>query len=179
MLNLITSAMDGCTVSRDTIHPRRGGTIKITATLLGAVLLTGGALCAMAQDQIDKTSRFKSGQVWMMGQAITVTILAIEDVHKLGRVVHVRVDKIPLQSCGEVHLTRAIEHLAVTEKMMLKGGLVLSKENVDLPESSVEAYLKWQAQKKPEIAKTPLQKAILTVGDAMGPMICNLVPART
>src|SRR5215469_9910666 len=171
--------MDGCTWSRDTIHRKRGCTMKITATLLGAVLLTGGALSVMAQDQVDKTPSYKSGQVWIMDQGITVTILAIEDVHKVGRVVHVRVDKIPLQSCGEVHLTRAIEHLAVSEKMMLKSGLVLSKDNVDLPESSVEAYRKWQAQKKREIAKTPLQKAILTMGDAMGPMICNLVPAQT
>ena len=113
--------------------------MKITATLLGAVLVTGGALSVMAQDQVDKTPSYKTGQVWIMDQGITVTILAIEDVHKVGRVVHVRVDKIPLQSCGEVHLTRAIEHLAVTEKMMLKSGLILSKDNVDLPESSVEA----------------------------------------
>jgi hypothetical protein len=121
---------------------------------------------------------YKSGQVWVMDQGIAVTILAVEDVHKVGKVVHVRVDKIPFQSCGDVHLTRAIEHLAVTEKMMLKSGLLLSKENADLPESSIEAYRKWQAQKKPEIAKTPLQEAILTLGDVRGPMICNLVPSQ-
>jgi len=157
--------------------------MKITAALLGAVLLTGGLPRVMAQGRADnanlKTPGYKSGQVWMMDQGITVTILAIEDVHKVGKVVHVRVDKIPFQSCGDVHLTRAIEHLAVTEKMMLKSGLVLSKDNVDLPESSIEAYRKWQTQKTRQIAKTPLQEAILTGGDVIGPMICNLVPSQT
>src|ERR1700733_4154287 len=95
-----------------------------------------------------------------MNRGITGTVLAIEDGHRVGMVVHVRVDKIPFQSCGNVHLTRAIEHLAVTEKMMLKSGLVLSQDNIELPESSIDAYRKWEKQKKHEIAKVPLQKAI-------------------
>ena len=122
---------------------------------------------------------YKPGQVWAMDQGITVTILAIEDVHKVGKVVHVRVDKIPWQSCGDVHLTKAIEHLAVTEKMMLKSGLAMSKETVDLPESSVDAYRKWQGQKKHEIAKVPLQRAILEGGYVPAPMICNFLPSQT
>lgn len=92
--------------------------------------------------------------------------------------IHVRVDKIPWQSCGDVHLTRAIEHLAVTEKMMLESALVLTKENADLPESSVEDYRKWQTQKKHGIAKVPLQKAILDES-IVPPMICNFVPSQT
>src|ERR1039458_7874508 len=111
---------------------------------------------------------YKRGQVWTMSQGISVMILAIEDVHRVGKVVHVRVDKIPFQSCGDIHLTRAIEHLAVTEKMMLKSRLVLSKDNVELPESSIEAYRKWEEKKKHEITKVPLQKAILGEGSIPG-----------
>ena len=135
----------------------------------------------MAQSQSDGSNPkvdYKPGQVWTMSQGITVMILAIEDVHRGGKVIHVRVDKIPWQSCGNVHLTRAIEHLAVTEKMMHKSSLVLSMDNVDLPESSVEAYRKWEGEKKREIVKVPLQKAIVG-GHGPGPMICNFVPSHT
>lgn len=76
-------------------------------------------------------------------------------------------------------MTRAIEHLAVTEKMMLKSRLVLSKDGVDLPESSIEAYRKWEGQKKHEIAKVSLQQALLSERDVPGPMICNYVPSQT
>jgi hypothetical protein len=138
----------------------------------------------MAQSQSDssnpKTVDFQPGQVWTLDGGITVTVLAVEDVHRVGKVVHVRVDKIPFQSCGDIHLTRAIAHLAVTEKMMLKSGLVRSNDNIELPESSIEAYRKWQRQKKKhEIAKVPLQKAILGEGYIQGPMVCNFVPSQT
>lgn len=93
--------------------------------------------------------------------------------------VHVKVDKIPWQECGNVHLTRAIEHPAITEKMMLRSGLVLAKENVDAPESSIEAYRNWAGQKKHEIMKEPLQKGLLTESYALGPMICNFFPTQT
>ena len=126
-----------------------------------------------------KSVEYKMGQVWTTNQNITITILAVEDVHRVGRVIHVRIDKIPDQSCGDIHLTREIEHIALTEKMMRKSELVFSKDNTDLPESSIEAYRKWEEQKKHRILKVPIQKAILTEGDAMGPMICNFVPSQT
>lgn len=114
----------------------------------------------------------------MMAPDITVTILGIEDVHKVGNVVHVRIDQIPWQSCGNVHLTRAIEHLAVTEKMMRKSGLILSKDNVFIPASSIEAYRQWEEPKKHEITKVPLLRAIFdTLHEE--PMICNFVPNLT
>ncbi len=124
-----------------------------------------------------KSVEYKPGQVWTMNQNIVVTILAVEDVRRVGKIIHVRVDKIPWQSCGNIHLTRAIEHLAVTEKMMLKSVLVLVNDNAKLPESSIEAYRKWQTQKKHEITKVPLQKAILEEGTVQ-PMICNFVPSQ-
>lgn len=156
--------------------------MRINLALLGTALLLGSLPIVTAQTDTDGSNPnpvvYKPGQVWTMNQGITVTILAVEDVHRVGKVIHVRVDKIPWQSCGDVHLTRAIEHLAVTEKMMLKSALVPTDNHADLPESSVEAYRNWQTQKKHEIAKVPLQKAILNES-IVPPMICNFVPSQT
>jgi hypothetical protein len=155
--------------------------MKMNLVLLAAVLLLAASVPKVAA-QMDaanpKAVEYKPGRVWTMNQGITITILAVEDLHRVGKVIHVRLDKIRWQTCGDVHLTIAIEHLAVTEKMMLKSALVLTNENADLPESSVEAYRKWQTQKKHEIAKVPLQKAILDEG-IVPPMICNFVPSQT
>jgi hypothetical protein len=111
--------------------------------ILACVLLQASLPRTAAQDRPDnpnsKTMEYKSGQVWKTSRGVTVTILAVEDVRRTGKVVHVRVDNIPLQSCGDVHLTRAIAHLAFTEKMMRKSQLDLSKNDADLPESSIDA----------------------------------------
>jgi hypothetical protein len=150
---------------------------------LSLVLSLAGVPGAMAQSQQDnsdaKTANYRPGQVWATVQGVTITILALEDVRKVGRVVHVRVDKIPVQSCGDIHLTRAIDHLAITENVLRKSGLALSMDNVDLPESSIDAYRKWEEKKKHEVIKVPIQKAILTEGNLPGPMICNFVPSQT
>ena len=107
------------------------------------VLLLASFPTGMAQSRTENSNlnsvEYMAGQLWTTGQGITVTVLAIEDVHRVGKVVHVRIDKIPYQSCGDIHLTRAIEHIALTEKMMQKSELVLSKDNIDLPESSIDA----------------------------------------
>jgi hypothetical protein len=47
---------------------------------------------------------------------------------------------------------------ALTEKMMRQSGLVLSKANVVLPESPIDAYRKREEQKKHEVVKVPIQK---------------------
>jgi hypothetical protein len=152
------------------------------AFLIGALLLAGSS-GVTAQSQPDGTNPttkdYKLGQVWTMNGGITATILAIEDFRKVGRVIHIRVDKIPWQSCGGIHLTRTIEHIAVTEKMLLKSNLVLSKENVDVPQSSIDAYRKWQGEKKHEIAKAPLSAVIQAQGYVPGPGICNVLPNQT
>jgi hypothetical protein len=149
--------------------------------ILGCVLLASvPALTAQSQqeDSIPKTNEYKIGQVWTADRGITVTILAVEDIRKVGKVVHVRIDRIPVQTCGDIHLIRTIEHLALTEKVMRKSGLDLLKDNVDLPESYLDAYRKWEEQKKHDIVKVPIQKAILASGSVMGPMICNFVPSQ-
>lgn len=153
-----------------------------TVALTGALLFTT-SMGLTAQNQPNgtnpKTTDYKLGQVWTNNEGITVMILAIEDVRKVGKVVHLRVDNIPWQSCGDIHLTRTVEHIAVTEKAFLNSGLVLAKGNVALPESSVEAYRKWQGQKKHEIAKTPLPAIIRAQSYVPEPMICNVLPGQT
>lgn len=155
--------------------------MKGNCALLSAATLVVTSLLLTAQSKPDHTIQkmpaFKLGQVWTVDQGITVTILAIDEDRKAGKVIHVRVDNIPWGTCGKFHLTRAIEHIAVTEKMLVSSGLVLSKENVDLPPSSIEAYRTWQAQKKREIAKTPLLRLIQA--QSPGPMICDFLPNQT
>jgi hypothetical protein len=158
-----------------------GDEMKTMIPIVGIVLLVASLPRVIAQSQGGIANptlvSYKPGQVWTTDQGITATILAVEDARGVGKLVHVRVDKIPWQRCGDVQLTRVIEHLAVTEKMMQKSGLALLKDKVDLPESYMDAYRKWQGEKKHEIVKVPLQKAILI--DVPGPMICNLVPSQT
>jgi hypothetical protein len=147
------------------------------------VLLLASVSTAKAQSRTDNSNpnsaEYRSGQLWTTDQGISVTVLAIEDVQRVGKVVHVRIENTPYQSCGDIHLTRAIEHIALTEKMMRRSELVLSKDNIVLPESSIDAYRKWEEQKKHQIFKVPIQKAILAESDVMGPMICNLRPSQT
>jgi hypothetical protein len=137
---------------------------------------------AAGQEQRDgpnaETVEYKAGQVWTTNLGMEVTVLGVEDLHKVGNVVHVRIDKIPLPSCGGIHLTRTIEHLALTEKMMRKSGLELQKKIIDLPESYLDAYREWEQQKKREIVKVPIQQAILANG-TVSPIICNFLPSET
>jgi hypothetical protein len=150
---------------------------------LSVAIFLAASLSLIAQSQPDgtipKTTEFKLGQVWTMKEGMNVTILAIEDVHKLGKVVHVRVDKIPWGNCGGYPLTQVVEHLAITEKMMRSSGLVLLKEKVDLPESSLSAYGFWKGQKKRDVIKEPLDIAILRRYLPAPIGICNLVPSQT
>ena len=158
-----------------------GYEMKTMIPLVGIILLVSCLPSVIAQSQggiaNPTLASYQPGQVWTTDQGITATILAVEDARGVGKLVHVRVDKIPWQLCGDIQLTRVIEHLAVTEKMMQKSGLALLKDKVDLPESYMDAYRKWQGEKKREIVKVPLQKAILI--DVPGPVICNLVPSQT
>jgi|SRR5271155_4333377 len=126
-----------------------------------------------------KTIEYKSGQVWETGFGPIVTILKVEELPKVGRVVHVRIDNVPVQNCGGFHLTRTIEHMAMAEKMMRQGATNLIRDNVDLPDSYFEAYRKWEKQKKREVIKVPIQEAVLRSNEPLGPIICNFLPSQT
>ena len=132
---------------------------------------------ADAPQHIDE---YKPGQVWSTDLGAMITVLSVEDVHKLGKVVHVRVDNIPLSSCGELHLTTAIPHLALNEKTMQKSAKNLLKHNVDLPESYFDEYKRWEANKKHEVLKAPLRQEIYKASlSGSGVMICNFLPSQT
>jgi len=161
--------------------PRPGVAKNANLAFLTVVLVAASvALTAQTQSNgvVQKTSAYKLGQVWTMQQGITVTILAMENLPKIGRIVHVRVGDIPWGSCGDIHLTRVIEHIAVTEKMMLVSGLALSKENVALPESSIEVLRQWQAlkPKKRPMWQAPLPQIIRAQGYVLSPISCDSFP---
>jgi hypothetical protein len=130
-------------------------------------------------DSNSKTIEYKPGQVWETGFGPTVTILKVEELPKVGSVVHVRIDNVPVQNCGGFHLTRTIEHMALAEKVMRKGATTLVKDGVDLPDSYFEAYRKWEKQKKREVTKVPIQEAVFRSSEPLGPIICNFLPSQT
>jgi hypothetical protein len=53
------------------------------------------------------------------------------------------------------------------------------KENVDRPDSYLDAYRKWEKQKKHEVVKVPIPESIRSVSALPGPMICNWLPSQT
>ena len=155
--------------------------MNASLVVLTAVLVAANVgLRAQSQPNgvVQNTTVYRLGQVWTMEQGITVTVLGIQDLPKIGRVVHVRVGDIPWQSCGDIHLTRAIEHVAVAEKMMLLSGLTLSEENVALPESSIEVLRQWQGlkPKKRPMWEATLPELIRAQGYVPGAISCDTFP---
>lgn len=155
---------------------RRSTIQKFTLTLA----VVSWALLAGAQKSTGtNVIVYKAGQVWhYVGGDETITVLKVEDLPKIGRVIHVRVDNVPVPACPGFHLTRNIEHIALSEKMMRKSTADLERENEELPDSYFDEYRQWQKLKKPEVLKSQ------TVTDVIGrtadfPLICNFLPART
>ena len=109
-------------------------------------------------NDVPKIVEYKAGQVWKTPFGPTVTILKVEELPKLGKVVHVRVDKVPDGSCGSVQLTKSIEHLALTEKMLRKSALDLVNENTDLPDSYLDGYREWENRRSMKYSRCPYRK---------------------
>jgi hypothetical protein len=112
------------------------------------------------------------------GDGATITVLKVEDLPKIGRVIHVRADNIPVPGCAGIHLTNSINHIAVTDKMMGKSVNDLLREKADLPDSYFEGYREWPKLKRPQIVKD------MTIADVVRrnadlPLICNFLPAKT
>ena len=123
---------------------------------------------------------YKAGQSWRYasGNGPIITVLKVEDLPKIGRVIHVRVDDIPVPACAGIKLTNSIEHIAVTEKMMRKSVHDLLLEDTDLPDSFFEGFREWQKQKKPQIVKDKtISEVVRTKVDV--PLICNFLPGKT
>jgi hypothetical protein len=164
----------------DMINPIRNLILVVFGLSLSIVPAAGAQREASPPGDSDsKTIEYKPGQVWETGFGPMVTILKVEELPKVGRVVHVRIDDVPVQNCGGFHLMRTIEHMALAEKVMRKGATNLIKDKVDLPDSYFEAYRKWEEQKKREVIKVPIQEAVFRSGEPLGPIICNFVPSQT
>jgi hypothetical protein len=135
-------------------------------------------LAAGAQNKAAQVE-YKSGQVWQLsGGDETVTVLKVDDLPKIGRIVHVRVDKVPAPGCRGIHLTTSIDHIALTEKMMRKSPVTLLEAKTDLPDSYFDAYREWRKLKKPYVRKDRTVWDVIRTTLQMG-AICNFLPAET
>ena len=148
--------------------------------VLVTVALAAALATAQAPAAQPALSQYKAGQSWRYatGNGPTITVLKVEDLPKIGRVIHVRVDDILVPGCAGIHLTNSIDHIALTEKMMRKSVSDLLREKANLPDSYFEGYREWQKQKKPQIVKD------MTIADVVRrnsdlPLICNFLPAKT
>lgn len=138
------------------------------------------AVLAVAAAQVNAQGpvEYKAGQVWQLaGGEVVVTVLKVDDLHRVGRVVHVRIDKVPVPACQGLHLTSAIDHVALTEKMMRKSSLRLLNEKAELPDAYFDAYREWQKQKKPYVRKDQTVWDVIRTTPPMAP-ICNFLPAE-
>jgi hypothetical protein len=153
------------------------------ATALLLLCCAGSTAMAQPSDkqnghQKSGSVEYRAGQVWRTPFGASVIVLIVEDVRKIGKVVHVRVE-LPGQSCGNIHLTTKIDHLAVPEKIMRKSALYLAISDVPIPDSYLEGYRGWVKQKNHEMVKLPVQDEIMRVAGFSDPMICNFVPSQT
>lgn len=161
------------------IGPTRNLIVVLVFGLFFSVVSTATAQQKGGQPNNSNAVEYQPGQVWNTDQGANVTILLVETDRKGDKVVHVRIDNVPVQSCGGFHLTTTIEHMALSEKMIRKSVIKLTKNNVGLPDAYFDAYRKWEKQKKHDLTKVPLQEAILSVSNLPGPMICNFRPNET
>jgi hypothetical protein len=149
-------------------------TVMMTVALASSLTAAQGAAARPAPVE------YKAGQSWRYanGNGPIITVLKAEDLPKIGRVIHVRVDNIPVPGCAGIHLTTSIEHIAVTEKIMRKSVHDLLREDTDLPDSYFDGYRDWQKQKKPPIMKDKTISEVVRM-KADVPLICNFLPGKT
>jgi hypothetical protein len=119
---------------------------------------------------------YKAGQVWTYKTApgaedSRIVILRLEPAGKKGRIIHVRVENLPLPSCGGFHLTTAIEHLAISEEALRHSTIQLENVRAELPDSYFDAYSRWAKDRHKEVTNKPI--AELTLPPTAGLMICN------
>ena len=115
------------------------------------------------------SAEYKVGQVWNYKTApgaeeSRLVILNVESQGKKGNLVHIRIENIPTPNCAGFHLTTAIEHLAVPEKILRKSTTDLVKDQMDLPKDYFEAYKQWQNDRHKQVIKRPLAEIALPGG---------------
>jgi hypothetical protein len=150
--------------------------VSASVVLTSVILALGMSQAGAQQSSSTAFPEYKPGQVWTYKTApgaenSRVVILRVESAGKKGRVVHVRIENMPVPSCGGFHLTTAIEHLAVSEKALRKSTVELVKDQSELPDSYFDAYKEWEKDRHKEVTTRPLAEA--APPQAGGPMICN------
>src|SRR5690348_193397 len=91
--------------------------VVLASAVLNLCIIQAGAQKGSAPAPVPE---YKPGQVWTYNTASgadnsRIVILRLDPAGKKGRVVHVRIDNIPLPNCGGFHLTTAIGHVAISE----------------------------------------------------------------
>lgn len=153
-----------------------------TLTVGVLILLCCASISVTAQNSHSNAGKaamveYAPGQVWQTSSGATVTILLIEDVRK-RKIVHVRIDNVPGESCGSIHLTTQLNHVAFPEKLMRKSDLVLLKEDTEVPDSYLESYRQWARTKHREIADLTVEVEIERLSHTQGLIICNFLPTQ-
>lgn len=118
---------------------------------------------------------YTSGQVWKYNapawaEDSTLVVFKVDSGGSKDTIVHIRIEKVPTQSCGGFHVTTAIEHLAIQEKALRQSTTQLMTDHIELPDSYFDAYREWEHARRKEIIKRPLRE--LSLSPAVG-MICN------
>jgi hypothetical protein len=150
---------------------------SITLLFVGLALVFNAVPgCAQVRSASTTAPEYKAGQVWKYKTAASVDdsvliILKVETGGKKDNLVHIRIDGMPLPSCGGFHLTTSIEHLAVTEKALRKTTTQLLKESVALPDNYFIAYNEWRSNRHREVIQRPLSEVVLPAPPGM--LICN------
>jgi hypothetical protein len=117
------------------------------------VLLSATTLCH-AKDKTCtapeplKDSKFRPGQVWSYktrpGEEDSfLTILRVEQLPKLGTIIHVRVDKICLRNCTGGPEPDTIQHMPFTRDAIERSVTKLEKERAEVPDYQ-EGYNEWR-----------------------------------
>src|SRR5437763_10885038 len=112
--------------------------MKLNCVLAVALLLSGGTTVAAQTGAKNLPPEYKPGQVWDYRTAAgaeesRIVVLDVDARSKKGKLVHIRIENLPVPSCGGIHLTTAIEHLAVPEKLLQKSTTDLLKDGGELP----------------------------------------------
>jgi hypothetical protein len=143
---------------------KTGGSISLL--LVGLALVFNAVPgCAQVGPTSTAAPGYKAGQVWKYKTASGVDdsslVILKVDTDEKSNLIHIRIDGIPLPSCGGLRLTTSIEHLAVTEKALRKSTTQLLKDNVALPDNYFTAYNEWKGNRHRQVVKRPLSEVAL------------------
>ena len=132
------------------------------------LMLAFGVAAAGAQQGSTQAApaEYKIGQVWDYktphgAEGSRIIILAVQSQGNKGKLVHIRIENIPVPDCGGLRLTTAIEHLAVLDKFLRKSTTDLVNDQTELPDRYLDAYREWQNDRHKHIVKRPLAEVAL------------------